>query len=428
MKRSSIPVVSWNGREHLALCLPTLLAQRVPGLEVEILVLDNGSSDGSVELVRNEYPSVRLVESAKNLGFAAANNRLAELATGEALVLVNNDVRAEPGWLAALVDAWRAAPADVAAVAGRIVDWEGDRLDFGHGIATFDGHALALDQGRPVGVARVPSPGEELLFGCGGNLLVKRAAFLDAGGFDERYFSYFEDVDLGWRLWAGGERVIACPGATLRHRLSATSERLGNSRRGSLFERNALWTVVKNLEDGLRERLLPAILLTFLARLDAMLGAESGGVATAGADAPARPESRSAPLRQRETLRQKYRRFGLRDLVRRGSARALRDTANWIVPPATARPDRIEVTSDRSLAQIRALSLFLSGLDAIEGERSRLALRRRRTDRELFERFPLWVVPTYPGDDRLFASSAFASWLPSELRFERASLDEVVAP
>ncbi len=412
MKRVSILVVSWNGREHLALSLPTLLEQRVPGVEVELLVLDNGSGDGSVELVRDSFPGVRLVESATNLGFAAGNNRLAELASGEALVLVNNDVRAEPEWLGALVDSWRAAPADVAAIAGRIVDWDGSRLDFGRGIATFDGHALALDQGRPVDSARAPHAGEELLFGCGGNLLVRRSSFLDAGGFDARYFAYYEDVDLGLRLWAGGERIVACPAAVIRHRRSATSDRLGNIRRGSLFERNALWTVLKNFEEGLRARMLPVILLTFLSRLDAMLAAESVGGA-------APPPS--------ETLGQKYRRLGLGALVRKGSARALREAANRIAPPTPHRPDRIEVVSDRSLAQLRALSLVLGGLDEVEGERARLARRRRRSDHEIFERFPLWIVPTYPGDERLFESAAFASWLPSELRFERARLGELVA-
>lgn len=75
MKRISILVVSWNGREHLSHCLPTLVAQRAPGIEVELLLLDNGSSDGSVEFVRNASPAVRVVESPTNLGFAAGNNR-----------------------------------------------------------------------------------------------------------------------------------------------------------------------------------------------------------------------------------------------------------------------------------------------------------------------------------------------------------------
>ncbi len=110
------------------------------------------------------------------------------------------------------MDALRSAPDDVAAVSGKIVDWDGERLDFGRGVMTFDGHAFQLDFRRPLARARVPKAGDELLFACGGNLLVRRRSFLAAGGFDESYFAYLEDVDLGWRLWSGGERVICRAG------------------------------------------------------------------------------------------------------------------------------------------------------------------------------------------------------------------------
>jgi GT2 family glycosyltransferase len=419
VERLSVLVVSWNGRAHLETCLPALLAQRGVAAEVEILVLDNGSTDGTAELVRSRFPAVRLVESAANLGFAAGNNRLAAVASGDALALVNNDTRAEPGWLAALVDAYRAADPDVAAVAGRIVDWEGERLDFGRGILAFDGHALPLDQGRPLAFARSPAAGEELLFGCGGNLLVGAGAFRAAGGFDERFFAYFEDVDLGWRLWAGGERVVACPEAVVRHRLSATSARLGNRSRGALFERNALWTVVKNLESGLRERLLPVVLLTFLSRLEAMLVEEGGGAELLRGEA-----SSGAPAR--EPLGARLRRHGPLGLARRGVCKALRGLAAAVTPAGSAPAPQLRVAGDRALAQLGALGGFLADLEAVERDHARLAGRRRRADREIFERFPLWIVPAYPGDERLFASAAFASWLPSELRFERAALDEVL--
>ena len=271
LRRLSILIVSWNGREHLELCLPSLLEQRGrAGCEVEILCLDNGSIDGTAAWIEREHPEVRLVHSERNLGFAAGNNLLAREAGGDALLLINNDTRAEPDLVSIYAEAWRTAPDDVAALAGVLTDWGGDKLDFGRGVMTFDGHAFALDQGRPLERARLPEPGEELLFGCGGNLLIARRSFLEAGGFDETYFAYFEDVDLGWRLWSAGERVLACPSARARHRQSATASRLGHSRRGAMFERNALATVAKNLEGDLRLRLAPAVLLTYLSRLSAM--------------------------------------------------------------------------------------------------------------------------------------------------------------
>ena len=420
VERVSILVVSWNGRDHLETCLPALVEQRAAGAEIEILVLDNGSSDGSAELVRRAYPDLVLAESPVNLGFAAGNNRLAELATGDVLVLVNNDTRVEPGWLAALVDAYRSAPEDVAAVAGRIVDWNAERLDFGRGLLTFDGHALPLDQGRPLARARLPESGEELLFGCGGNLLVRADSFRSAGGFDERFFAYFEDVDLGWRLWAGGERIVACAEAVVRHRLSATSARLGNRSRGALFERNALWTIAKNLEPPLRERLMPVVLLAFLARLDSMIAEEAGSRGLLG------NALGSAPAKAgKETVAAKLRRFGPVGFARRGAGKLLRSLAQAVAPKGNGGP-RLEIAGDRSLAQLRALAGFLDELDAVEADRARILARRRRSDREIFERFPLWIVPTYPGDERLFASAAFAAWLPQELRFERAALADVL--
>lgn len=403
----SVAIVSWNGRHHLEDCLGPLLAQRRgAGAEVEVLVLDNGSTDGTVDWLAHRFPEVRVVASATNLGFAAGNNRLAREASGDVLLLLNNDTRPEAPLLAAFVDAWRSAPGDVAALAGRLVDWDGGRLDFGRGIATFDGHAFGLDQGRGLGEARMPEPGEELFFGCGGNLLVSRRSFLAAGGFDETYFAYYEDVDLGWRLWAGGERILACPEAAARHRQGATGTRLGDFRRGALFERNALLTVAKNFEDGLWERMLPVVLLTFLARVEAMVAtANPGGDVLRGGPPPAAPRRRGA----RERLA------------------GLLDAAARRVAPGPARAVGLPHLQDpQTLAQLRGLSGFLSALDGIAAERRRLSARRRRPDREIFDRFPLWIVPTYPGDRELFASEAFRDWLPADLEFRRAELAEII--
>jgi len=420
-RKISILVLSWNGRGHLEQCLPALAAQRPAGTEVEILLLDNGSTDGTGEWVRRTHPEVRLVESDANLGFCAGNNRLAELADGDLLALVNNDTRAEPDWLAALVDGYRAADDDVAAVGGRIVDWTADRLDFGRGILTFDGHAFQLDFRRPLATARVPHAGEELLFGCGGNLLVERDAFLAVGGFDPRYFAYLEDVDLGWRLWSAGRRVVACPEATVRHRSSATSDLLGHHHRGFLFERNALRTVHKNLEPELWQRLMPAILLTFLSRVETMLAESNPGGALLRADPFAGAIADTGSRPPRESVAEKWRRMSPGEFARRAAGKAWRA----IAPPAGGG-ESITVEDPRTVAHLRAISFFRASLDSAAAERSAVAARRRRSDRELFERFPLWIVPTYPGDDALFADAGFHAWLPAELRFERARLEEVM--
>ncbi|MGD2115907.1 MAG: glycosyltransferase family 2 protein, partial [Acidobacteriota bacterium] len=340
----SVCVLSWNGRRHLETCLPALRAQRDPGLPWEVLVLDNGSEDDTVAWVRREHPWVRVIESPVNTGFCRGNNLLVSEADGDAVALLNNDTRPEEGWLAALVDALSRAPDDVAAVSGRIVDWEGERLDFGRGVMTFDGHAFQLDFRRPLASARLPADGAELLFACGGNLMVRKRSFLEAGGFDEDYFAYLEDVDLGWRLWAGGERVLFAADAVVHHRSAATSDLLGLYNRGFLFERNAFLTVYKNYEPALWERLMPAVLWTLTSRTQTLLvqnnpGGDSftldpyagwiantaspGRAGPAGAERAGTAEP-TAPPPGPETLAEKWRAYGPAEFVRRAAAKAWR--------------------------------------------------------------------------------------------------------
>src|SRR6185295_3288268 len=115
-----------------------------------------------------------------------------------------------------------------------LTDWEGERLDCARGVMTFDGHAFQLGRGRPLATAPLPPAGAELFCPSGGNMLIRRDAFLDAGGFDEDYFAYYDDVDLGWRLWSGGRRVLYAPEAVAVHRGGATENRLGVHNRTTL--------------------------------------------------------------------------------------------------------------------------------------------------------------------------------------------------
>jgi GT2 family glycosyltransferase len=430
IRKVSVAVLSWNGRHHLETCLEALAAQEAPGIDWEILVLDNGSTDGTASWMRERWsggPRVRLVESPVNLGFCAGSNRLVAEATGDAVALLNNDTRPEPGWLGALVDALASAPPDVAAVSGKIVDWTGQRLDFGRGVMTFDGHAFQLDFRRPLAAARLPAAGEELLFACGGNLLVRRSSFLAAGGFDESYFAYLEDVDLGWRLWSGGERILFAPGAVVHHRSGATSDLLGLYNRGFLFERNAFLTAYKNYEPGLWERIMPAVMLTLTSRTQALLesnpGSETlrvdpyaGHIANTGGNGPAPAELPPATTWQGFKVR--WQGYGPQEFLRRG----LRKLG---ISPAVG-PSPLQVIDERTIAQLRGLHWLLGNLESVADSRAAVQHRRRRCDREIFEQFPLYLVPTYPGDQALFASSGFQAWLPEDLPVLRATLSDIM--
>ena len=428
-ERVAVLIPSWNGRAHLAACLAALAEQHAPGVPWETWVLDNGSSDGTVEWLRRAHPQVKLVASPANLGFAGAINRLAEGTDAPLVALLNNDTRPRREWLGELVAALAGAPADVAAVGGCIVDWEGERLDFGRGAVTFDGHAFQIDYRRPLASARLPEEGEELFFGCGGNLLLRRDCFLAAGGLDARYFAYYEDVDLGWRLWARGERVLAAPRAVVCHRSGATSDHLGMFRRGFLFERNAFLTVYKNLDDELYGRMMPAVMLTLMARSQHLLARQNPGgerlaedpYAGAAADPSAEPAPPPAAAGPGPV------RFGnLRRGDLAGAWRSLRRRLATLVPGDGMGPAHPVLSDAQTVAQLQAVSSLLGRLDEAAAQRRAVQAARRRPDRELLTRFPLWLVPTYPGDEALFASPGFRAWLPPDLPLVEARLADVI--
>jgi GT2 family glycosyltransferase len=423
--RVAVLVPSWNGRAHLEVCLAALAGQRDPGVPWEIWVLDNGSTDGTADWLAATHPRVRVVRSERNLGFAAGLMRLVAAAEGADLIaFLNNDTRPRPEWLGELVDVLASAPPYVAAASGCILDWDGERLDFGRGVVAFDGHAFQLDYRRPLATARLPGDGEELPFACGGNMIVRRDRFLAAGGFDPDYFAYYEDVDLGWRLWARGDRILAAPRAVVHHRSGATSELLGLYRRGLLFERNAFQTVYKNADEQLWPKLMPIVMLALMGRTQHLLVANNPGGALLAEDpyaiAAAAPPPVAPPMGEPQ-------RFGnLRRGDLSGAWRSVRRRLERHLGRNGAGPEPPRVSDERTVAQLQALSYVVANLDSAADKRRAALAARRVPDREILRRFPLWVVPTYPGDDALFASSGFRSWLPADVPLVQARLAEVM--
>lgn len=258
----SILIVNHNGRGHLESCLPSLMALDYPRDRFGVVVVDNASTDGSVALTRERFPDVRIVQHPRNLGFAAAYHAAVSETRSDCLAFLNNDTRVDPGWLRELV-----AAADrhaAASVASKIVDWDGQRVDFGGGILTLTGHAWQVDNGRPAATHALDE--RPLLFACGGAMLVDRGAYDQAGGFDPDYFAYFEDVDLGWRLSLLGLGTVFAPRALTYHRLHGTAGRTALAPRLRLYERNALYTIFKCYEDVTLGLVLPVAIALTLAR------------------------------------------------------------------------------------------------------------------------------------------------------------------
>lgn len=255
----SIIVLNFNGRAWLERCLPSAVAETAP--DCELLVVDNGSSDGSVEFVAQAFPTVRIEAIGANLGFAAGNNVGARLARGRYLAFLNNDAAPQPGWLARLraaldtrPDAGLAASCIVYLDRPTVVDSAGD------GVTRFGG-AFKRSHGQPVSEA---GEARDVFGACGAACLIRKTLFDEVGGFDGDYFAVHEDVDLSYRCQLRGFSCVYVPDAVVHHAGSAT---LGRLSARSVFwgQRNLEWTYLKNTPWPLLALTLPGHVLYNLA-------------------------------------------------------------------------------------------------------------------------------------------------------------------
>ena len=211
-----VVIPTWNGRDLLARCLESLAAQTV---EHSVIVVDNGSTDGTASLVRDRFPTVELVELDRNYGFAGGVNRGVERGTAPIIVLVNNDVECDPTFLERVVEPIL-ADERVGMVTGLLIRPGRSVIDnYGIEIDATLG-AYARFAGAPYPDTRVHDEG--LLGPSGGAAAYRREAYSVAGGLDEGTFAYMEDVDLALRLRDHGWTAVGAPGATGIHLGSAT--------------------------------------------------------------------------------------------------------------------------------------------------------------------------------------------------------------
>lgn len=237
---ASVIIINWNGQRHLARCLETLCAQTYR--DFEIIVVDNGSTDGSAQFLRENYPHVRLIQNDRNLGFAGPNNQAIRAARGPYLVTLNNDTRPSPDWLGALVRAADEHP-EMGAFASLVVfDDQRSIIDSAGLSVTLAGMGCQRRMGQTVDQVHEP---EEVFGVSAAAALYRRELLDDVGPFDEDYFAYYEDVDLAWRARLRGWRAMLVPEALVYHAHSATGGR-GSPFKRRLIARNKLWTIVKN--------------------------------------------------------------------------------------------------------------------------------------------------------------------------------------
>jgi GT2 family glycosyltransferase len=239
MPGPAVVIPNWNGLRWLPGCLGSLSAQELAPSEV--IVVDNGSSDGSLQYLREEHPAVRVLALETNTGFAHAANCGLRAAAGEAVALINTDVELDPDWLRRMAAVLQAHPASAAVACKMLSLAEPNRVYDAGDVLRRDGACeqrgrFARDDGR------FDAPGE--VFGaCAGAALYRRDVVLGLGGFDERYFAYLEDVDLALRLRLAGwgcryEPVVA------RHAGEGSSHQLSGAHH-YLIARNTLILVAR---------------------------------------------------------------------------------------------------------------------------------------------------------------------------------------
>jgi GT2 family glycosyltransferase len=239
MPTASIIIPHFNGRHHLDDCFQSLAAMTCQ--DYEILLVDNGSSDGTQDYVRAQYPQVRLIELGQNRGFTGACNAGWAAATGDIIILLNNDTAVHPHWLAELLQAFQQHP-EAGSVASKMLLFDqrqtlhtaGDyyRVD---GIPGNRG-VWQTDAGQ------YDTP-DYVFSACGGSAAYRREIIAEIGFLDDDFFFSCEDVDLGWRLQLAGWKVLYWPTAVVYHKLKAT----GGSVTGSYYDgRNFLYLIWKN--------------------------------------------------------------------------------------------------------------------------------------------------------------------------------------
>ena len=237
----TVVIPNWNGMQWLSGCLDALYNQDMPYFKT--VVVDNGSTDGSVQFIQGNYPQVELIQLPNNAGFASAVNIGIERSSTEYIALLNTDTIVDKKWLSSMLDKLETSASDVAAINPKmlcmhdpnLIDDAGDELSW-YGIATKRGHNSP---------ASYYCDEVEVFSPCGGASLYRREFLLETGGFDTVFFSYFEDVDLGLRGRLLGYRYLYIPTAKVLHISHGSG--IQNAEHVKLMVRNRLLLFVKNI-------------------------------------------------------------------------------------------------------------------------------------------------------------------------------------
>jgi len=371
LPRAAIVILNLNGRHHLQGCFESLAQLDYPKDRLELILVDNASNDGSIEEMRQQHASVRLFVNARNVGFAAGCNQGAREARDPGvLVFLNNDMRVEREWLRELV-----APIvrhECSATTSKMMSWDGKVLNSAAGAMNFHGLGIQVGMDEP-DEERYSTP-RRTLFPCGGAMAIDARVFRECGGFDEEFFAYYEDVDLGWRLWVQGHESHYVPSSICYHHHSATSKRLPLEMLRLIQVRNPILACFKNYDDENLRSVLGPLLALALRRTWMMMGIpdeRSFRIEHVADPAPAGVKRLLGRARSARESEVDVRRVGVADIL------AVNDLLgrweHWM-------QRRAEVQARRRRSDAEIFRLFLRPHWCIEGERGYEELQRGLTD------------------------------------------------
>lgn len=258
----SVVIPNWNGADMLKNCLQALQKQT---LKAEIIVVDNGSDDGSLEMVKKHFPDVRLIRKSKNLGFAGGVNAGIRQALGvnrHYIALLNNDTGVDPSWLEELL---REMDKDKSCgiVASKVIQKESGLIDNTGEHYSVWGIPFPRSRDRS---ATASNPGSHVFGSSGGSTLYRAKMLEDIGLFDEDFFAYYEDADMNWRAQLAGWKARYAEKAIVYHEIGGTSGRVSGFTTYQTFK-NLPWVVLKNVPFGLLYKIVPRFILIYLMML-----------------------------------------------------------------------------------------------------------------------------------------------------------------
>jgi GT2 family glycosyltransferase/glycosyltransferase involved in cell wall biosynthesis len=341
----SVILVNFRGSTDTLEAIRQLGLLDWPAERLEIVVVENGSGDDSAAILRAGAPHVNLVVSATNEGFAGGCNIGVRASSGEFVAFLNNDARPDAGWVRAAVERFAESPR-IGAVASRVLDWDGKLVDYIGSAMTWYG--MGYKPMTSLAVPKNPDVPENVLFGTGSAMFVRRDVYDALGGFDERYFMFFEDVDLGWRLNLMGWRYAYEPRSLAFHKHHASMESFGSFKETYLLERNALYTLYKNIGDeSVGDALSAAMMLS----------------------------------------------------VRRGVSRGQLDSQSLDLRRPGGDDDQFMQISKQTAAAVFALDQFIEELPSLRADREKIQLSRVVAEAQIWRLFGLADAPVYQQAD-----------------------------